>query len=325
MKQRDRSGYMDRRRPMGPRPERLRLRTEDKRMQDSFERMRVPSSALRPLHGEPFHPTLFPLGEQCISFIKIQPPTFEPEVGFSHFTEKLIMNACVTTDLKDKSFPSTSIRTHLRELKTFFKTTPNFNAFYNCRLASIQQAGLVDLLAFQEETVFHLRSHLEEFNFITDDDRQHDMILASIDTLCQQVMFKLRGIISLHTGPDYQGAIVRQLCYLMAAGNREEDCGRMLNELSLDFGLGVLAAYCLIPMLFLRFREDKTMCLFIFKYLDLYRPGMIMGIFNQMLMGHRGYASNDSTFVSTVFQAVGVDTINRGLFFYPLPDSPPHV
>ncbi|AZB49228.1 transcriptional control factor [Phascolarctid gammaherpesvirus 1] len=309
----------NRRSPMTRSREGIRLRTGDKRMRASFERMRVPQGALRPLNGPPFNSSLYPSHDKCISFIKIQPPTLLPEVGCSPFIERLVGMACNTTDLQDKSFPASTLKIYMRELRTFFNTTPNWLPMRDCRSAGIQQCGMVDLLAFQEETIFYLKCHLEECNYVTDADVQRDLIFLSIDQVCQQVMFKMRSLLPLVSGPEYETAIVRQLCYLVAAGNREEDCARMLHELSLDFKLGVLAAYCLVPMLFLRVREQKNLCVFIYKYLDMYKPGMLVGLFNQMLMEHRGYDTRDPDFISTVFGVVGLESSNRGLFFFPLP------
>lgn len=295
------------------------LRTNDAILRRSLLKMRIPEKMLRPSGRYPFEDFLKPSTESCSRFICTVPleHKIKPEKYTDNLVKRCIEWAMHSSRLQDKSIPVDSIGNHFHNLQCFTQNSINKEAWNVLRKGTILSGDLVTLTAFADEMLMWLQLNMDygaDWKLCRD-----DIIMSAAPDLCNQILFKVKTMIKCFLPTHYQQTLVRQLCYLICSGDRLKDAANLLQELVMDFQMGMYVTYVMTPYAFL-YSQTVPGCTFgpyFTKCLKQYEPGMAMGLLNSIIKNHYDECTSKTCSNNTTC-TLGSGVENRGLFFFPL-------
>lgn len=268
-----------------------------------------------------FDEALLPVPSSRASFTALM--SSYDKIQKEKFTDVLVKTliewASSEGDLVSKSITRDKVASHYTTLKSFLQNSINRDAWVGVRKEEMASSGLINLVAFMEETACWLQINLE--NLHENEKPRGDIILACCSFLCRQAVSKLRTLAQCCLDDPEQSEVILRLCRLVVEG-RAVDAGLLIQEISLNFKFGILVAMIVAPYIFLHpsLRPDQDPAPIITKFISAYRPGYMMGLLNSVIQQHSNNCQSRSC-VGDVKATLISRPSCTGLFFYPLYDK----
>ncbi|ARW78119.1 multifunctional expression regulator [Common bottlenose dolphin gammaherpesvirus 1 strain Sarasota] len=269
-------------------------------------------------HGAAFDHTLLPVPSLRASFTAMIPSAtkIQAEKYTDGMVKSMLDKACSHSDLVSKSIPRDKIAARYEAIKSFLQNSINRDTWVSVRKEEIAHSGLVNLIAFMEETISWLQIKLE--NIPEYEKPRGDIILSCSSFLCKQIMSSLRPLAQCCLRDPGERAIFARLSQLVIEG-RVLHAGLFLQTLTLKFHLGILAAMAITPYILLQpdLPRHVDPAPHMSKFITAYRPGYLMGLLNTIIQQHDGHCKSQSC-RSDVKATVISEPACKGLFFFPL-------
>ncbi|QDQ69264.1 multifunctional expression regulator [Colobine gammaherpesvirus 1] len=285
---------------------------------EAVKKLRLPPSMLTSGTSPCLDESLIPRHHgPCFRVFTPAPPPHFPEVYTDRDLSALVKAGDRDDELINKKVSVTKLQDLFKPMLTFVTGRQNQPYWVAIRRESIASGGLQVLAAFVEEQLTWAQIITRQGGHF--DGRHIDIILDTSVFTCTAFIGKLRQL-HLPCVLDKRGelALVRQVAYLVAMGNRLTDACNLLGETKVNFRCGVLLALVMtVPGLQLR-KNISTRAQKLFQvYLEAYRTGDVMRLLNIMVVEHHSLCHNSECSAATR-AAVGSPTLNKGLFFYPV-------
>lgn len=285
---------------------------------DAVKKLRLPASMIIDGESPRFDDSIIPRHHgACFNVFIPAPPSHVPEVFTDRDITALIRAGGKDDELINKKISAKKIDHLHRQMLSFVTSRHNQAYWVSCRRETAAAGGLQTLGAFVEEQMTWAQTVVRHGGWF--DEKDIDIILDTAIFVCNAFVTRFR-LLHLSCVFDKQSelALIKQVAYLVAMGNRLVEACNLLGEVKLNFRGGLLLAFVLtIPGMQSR-RSISARGQELFRtLLEYYRPGDVMGLLNVIVMEHHSLCRNSECAAATR-AAMGSAKFNKGLFFYPL-------
>ncbi|AGY30739.1 ORF57 [Retroperitoneal fibromatosis-associated herpesvirus] len=296
-----------------------RLRTDvHQGVSEAIKKLRLPPSMLTGVDGQRLEDAIIPRHHgPCFRVFTPAPPPYFPEVYTDKILTSIVKAGGQNDELINKKVSAKTINEIYKPLMMFVTGRHNQPYWVATRRETMATGGLQVLAAFVEEQLLWAQTATRQGGSF--DGKNIDIILDTAVFACTAFIGKLRQL-HLPCLLDKHGelAVVKQLSYLVAMGNRLTEACNLLGEVRVNFRCGMLLAFVMtVPGLQLRKNITLKAQRLFQTFLAGYKPGDVMGLLNVMVVEHHSLCRNSECSAATR-AAVGSPAFTKGLFFYPV-------
>ncbi|UTM04286.1 multifunctional expression regulator [Equid gammaherpesvirus 2] len=281
----------------------------------SIQKIAMPPFLMRRREASP--PCHFSKIPQATPGLVIPAAARTGETKFEKFTDafvqKVIDRGMSPQDCINKTVSVRKLDAKFDALKTFTAKTVNFGQWLDVRKDSIINSGMSTQVVFLEELCAWAKLNLQHGCNL----EERDLILHTSETVCSQLMYKLKPIMSCLEPNKPYASMAKQMAYLVCGAGRIQDAGMLLREVKVGSPLTMLVAFSLcVPVMITCRNRNPSLFNYCKSFLDMYQPGLLCALFNTMTSKLNTTCTEEECYAS-VRAAIGSVVNTRGLLFVP--------
>ncbi|AIU39582.1 multifunctional expression regulator [Equid gammaherpesvirus 5] len=281
----------------------------------SLQKISVPQHMLRRRDCSP--PCIFTNIPQATPGLVVPatPKTEEmkPEKFTDSMVQKMVDRGMSPQDCLNKLISYRKLDQKFEAIKTFTSRTVNFVQWLDQRKETITNSGLMTLVMFLEELCAWAKLNLQHGCNL----EERDLILHTSETVCSQLMFKLKPIISCVEPNKAYASMAKQMSYLLSASGRIQDAGMLLREIKVGTPLTTLMGFATcIPVMVTCKTRNPPLYEYCKSFLEMYQPGILCALCNIMTAKLNTTCTEDECY-GNVRATIGFTVNTKGLLFAP--------